>query len=67
MSDTGAFPWTTLKHDFVFLFLYTVYFEQHYFYGETKEAMENKTFGLYFSNQKHFHLMFFLLSEYICV
>lgn len=25
MSDSGAFPWTTLKH--VYLFLLTVYFE----------------------------------------
>lgn len=48
MSDTGAFPWTTLKHDFLFLFLLTVYFEQHYFYGETKEAMKNKNLWFVF-------------------
>lgn len=60
MSDIGAFPWTSLKH--YFLFSLTVYFEQHYFCEETKEAMKNKTFGLYFSNQKHFDLTFFFLS-----
>lgn len=45
-----------------FLFPLKVYFEQHYFYGKLKEAMEEKkikTFGLYFSNQKHSHLMLF--------
>lgn len=39
MSDTGAFPWTKLKRDYVFLFPLKVYFEQHYFYGKLKEAM----------------------------
>lgn len=46
MSDTGAFPWNTLKY--VFLFLLTVYFKQHYFYGKTKEAMKNKNLWFVF-------------------
>lgn len=42
MSDAGTFPWTAMWKITMSFFSFTVYFEQHYFYGETKEAMKNK-------------------------
>lgn len=73
MSDTRDFPWTTLKMTLGCLFFFlpfslTIDFQQHYFYGETKEAMKNKKKQnpLYFFNQNQFDLMGLFFSFLFC-
>lgn len=44
----SGFSKDNTDNDYVFFLAFTIYFQQHYFYGETKEAMKNKNLWFVF-------------------